>query len=92
MRACSQPPARLRRNAAVTLRATGDDSSADKSSDAKEAALRRLAGTDAPKGPPAKKVEKEAPLPEWAFFALPIVGAVSAFAFQYFRLGGGSGG
>lgn len=68
---------------------TGPDENASASSakDAKEAALRRLAATDAPKATPKTSVEKgrdRNALPEWIYFALPIAGAVVAFAVQYF--------
>jgi len=75
-------PSSLRhRQQALVLRAgLGDGDGATE--DAKEAALRRLAGADAPKIAPKKVAQKEAPLPEWAFFVLPIFGAACAFAFQ----------
>jgi hypothetical protein len=44
------------------------------SSSSKEAALRRLASTDAPKDTPKKVKNEPNALPEWAFFALPIFG------------------
>jgi hypothetical protein len=75
------PSSLRRRRQAVVLRAgLGDGDGATE--DAKEAALRRLAGADAPKSAPKKVAQKEAPLPEWAFFVLPIFGAACAFAFQ----------
>ena len=78
---------RRRPHAALTLRAGNEERNAPDQEpvDAKEAALRRLAGADAPKGPAPKKVDKaSSPLPEWTFFVLPIVGAACAFAVQYF--------
>ena len=62
-----------------------DDAEKTKSSvDAREAALRRLAATDAPKPKPVTSAEKTPELPEWIYFALPIAGALVAFAVQYF--------
>ena len=66
--------------ARTPLLASADDDAARAA--AKDEALRRLAGTDAPKSAPKKVEQKEPPLPEWAFFVLPIFGAASAFAFQ----------
>ena len=61
--------------------------SPDSPTDGREAALRRLAATDAPTPKPTKAAEAKdvgPSLPEWVYFALPIAGAVVAFAWQYF--------
>jgi len=72
----------------VMLHAGGEKTPPPAAGDAetgKEAALRRLAGTDESKAPPRKEVAKDPnALPEWAFFVLPIAGAICAFALQYF--------
>jgi hypothetical protein len=81
--ALAAPSSLRRRRQALVLRAgLGDGDGGGE--DGKEAALRRLAGADAPKSAPKKVAQKEAPLPEWAFFVLPIFGAACAFAFQVF--------
>jgi hypothetical protein len=50
---------------------------------AKEDLLKKLAATDLPKGPPPKATRKS-PFPEWIYFALPFIGAATAYAIQYF--------
>lgn len=66
----------------VVLRAEDEDSVGGKNVGGKDEILKKLAATDAPKGPEVKKTKQPGALPEWSYFVAPIVGAVVALAVQ----------
>lgn len=61
-----------------------DDLSKSEEKSRKDAVLRKLALSDAPKSSPKPPTNKEPELPTWVYFAVPISGALLALGLQIF--------